>query len=125
MSEAPQDHSKLEERVRQRSEARRKRSLDGLPLAILHASLEASPHPIIIYENNHISYANPAAVAKFGYTFEQLMTFNDVTRWQEKCSRRIKNSNWLLVLWIARRMWGAYTGQTGLCRACGRIWLKA
>lgn len=79
MSEQQQDHSKLEERVRQRSEVRRKRALTQLPIPILHAALESSPHPIVVYENNSISYANPAAVAKFGYTFEQLMTFNDVT----------------------------------------------
>ncbi len=80
MSEEQQDHSKvLEERVRQRSELRRRRSLEHLSSTLLHATLESSPHPIIVYENNSISYANPAAIAKLGYTFEQLMTFNDVT----------------------------------------------
>lgn len=74
------EHSKArEERILQRSEKRRKRALDALPLQCLRSVLEESPTPIIVYENDHITYANPAAIAKLGYSFEQLMTFNDIT----------------------------------------------
>ncbi len=69
----------LEARLHRLSESRRKSALETVPLKLLPSVLENAPVPIILYHGNEITYVNPAAIKIFGYTFEEMLTFNDVT----------------------------------------------
>jgi hypothetical protein len=71
-----QQHS-LEERIRSRSEKRRRKAAESLPPSLLVSVLESSPMPILVYEDSLIWYANPAAIERFGYRYEEILTFND------------------------------------------------
>ncbi len=83
MVETPRDREQptLEElqRIAALSERRRTKALEGMPHSILRETLEANPRPMVMYENHRVSYANPAAIAKMGYSYEELMMFNDIS----------------------------------------------
>jgi len=82
MVETPRDREQpTPEELQKRaalSERRRTKALEGMPHSILRETLEANPRPMVLYENHRVAYANPAAIAKMGYSYEELMTFNDM-----------------------------------------------
>lgn len=74
-------NSELKKRLDDLGEAARKQALQELPEEVIQEikdNPENSKKPIIIYADNKIEYANPAALKTLGYSFRKLTTFNDI-----------------------------------------------
>ncbi len=70
---------RIRESKRQQSEEVRAHARQDIPAGLLPALLESSPLPVILYRDHRIAYVNPATLARLGYTFDEIKTFDDMT----------------------------------------------
>lgn len=66
-----------------RTVARRLKALEQLPPIMLRSIVEDIKTPVIVYRGRsgdyEVAYANPEAIARAGYVFEEILRFNDAT----------------------------------------------